>query len=254
MDVLIIKNETDVVIDKNIASVFRRHNIVEYKSPDDYVSVDDFYKVYGYACFYKSLTKIDIADISLTFVETKHPRELIKHLREVCNYTVTEKWDGIHIVEGNLLPIQIIETKNLPVTDNIWLKNLSNDLDVTSMDSIIAVPKDSVALSNKRGKAAQIKAYINALLQANTQIFQEVLKMGNAKTLEQVLEESGITVAWEARGEERGRDAGKVDEKREIVQNALQEGSSLEFVQRITGLDFDTVAKMQENLAVAGAR
>jgi hypothetical protein len=55
---------------------------------------------------------------------------LLKHLREVRKYTVTEKWDGIHIVEGDFMPIQIIETKKLPVDDNIWLKNLSDDLDV----------------------------------------------------------------------------------------------------------------------------
>jgi predicted transposase YdaD len=140
------------------------------------------------------------------------------------------------------MPIQIIETKKLPAADNIWLKNLSNDLDVKSMDSIIAE-------SNRQGKAVQIKAYINAVLQANSQIFQEVLQMGRAKTLEQVLEESGLTVAWEARGEERGEERGK----REIAQNALREGSSLEFVQRITGFDFDTVAKLQENLFAARA-
>ena len=42
---------------KNIGRIFRRHNIVEYKSPKDSLSVDDFYKVYGYACFYKSDVK-----------------------------------------------------------------------------------------------------------------------------------------------------------------------------------------------------
>jgi hypothetical protein len=235
MDVLIIKNEKNAVIDKNIASIFRRHNIVEYKSPGDYVSVDDFYKVYGYACFYKALEKIDFPDISLTFVESKHPRDLIKHLREVRKYTVTEKWDGIHIVEGDFIPIQIIETKKLPDADNIWLKNLSDDLDVKSMDSVIAE-------SIRQGKAAHIKAYINAVLQANLEILQEVTKMGNAKTLQQVLVESGITIDWEERG------------KREVARNALREGFSMESVQRITGLEFAAVAKMQENLATSEAR
>jgi hypothetical protein len=235
MDVLIIKNERNAVIGKNIASIFKRHNIVEYKSPGGYVSVDDFYKVYGYACFYKSHEQIDIADISLTFVESKYPQKLLKHLREVRKYKVTEKWDGIHIVEGDFMPIQIIETKKLPVADNIWLKNLSDDLDVRSMDSVIVE-------SIRQGKAAHIKAYINAVLQANLEILQEVKSMGNAKTLEQMLIESGITTDWRAL------------EKREIAQNALREGSSPEFVQRITGLEFEAIAKMQKSLAVAGAR
>ncbi len=28
--------------------IFRTYNIIEYKSPDDYLSINDFYKVYGY--------------------------------------------------------------------------------------------------------------------------------------------------------------------------------------------------------------
>ena len=48
IDVLIVKKERDVSIRKNIGRIFRTHNIVEYKSPKDYLSVDDFYKVYGY--------------------------------------------------------------------------------------------------------------------------------------------------------------------------------------------------------------
>lgn len=47
IDVLVIKNEQNRKIQKNIGRIFRKHNIIEYKSPTDYVSVDTFYKVYG---------------------------------------------------------------------------------------------------------------------------------------------------------------------------------------------------------------
>jgi predicted transposase YdaD len=103
------------------------------------------------------------------------------------------------------------------------------------MDSIITE-------SNNRGKAAQIKAYINAVLQANLEILQEVRKMGSAKTLQQVLVESGITVDWEAK------------RTVEIAQNALKEGLSKETVQRITGLDIDAISKMQAKSPVVAAR
>jgi len=87
IDVVIIKKSRDIVIEKNIASIFRKENIIEYKSPDDYVSVDDFYKVYGYACLYSALNKVDIKDLTLTFVESHYPRELLKHLQEIRGYT-----------------------------------------------------------------------------------------------------------------------------------------------------------------------
>ena len=65
IDVVIIKKSRDIIIKKNIASIFRKENIVEYKSPDDYVSVEDFYLVYGYACVYQSLNKVDVKDLPL---------------------------------------------------------------------------------------------------------------------------------------------------------------------------------------------
>jgi len=76
IDVVIIKKSKDISIKKNIATIFRKDNILEYKSPLDYVSIDDFYHVYAYACLYKVLNKIDIRDITLTFVESRYPREL----------------------------------------------------------------------------------------------------------------------------------------------------------------------------------
>ena len=56
IDILIIKNTEGYKVKKNIGRIFRKYNIIEYKSPDDYLSIDDFYKVYGYTCFYKADT------------------------------------------------------------------------------------------------------------------------------------------------------------------------------------------------------
>ena len=72
IDVL-VKKEKERRIRKNIGRIFRTHNVIEYKSPTDYLSVDDFYKVYGYACFYKSdvsnVDSISIEDLTITFCE-----------------------------------------------------------------------------------------------------------------------------------------------------------------------------------------
>ena len=53
---IVIKKNTDIPLRTNIGRIFRKYNIIEYKSPNDYLSIDDFYKVYGYACFYKADT------------------------------------------------------------------------------------------------------------------------------------------------------------------------------------------------------
>ena len=74
IDVL-VKKEKERRIRKNIGRIFRTHNVIEYKSPTDYLSVDDFYKVYGYACFYKSdvanVDSISIEDLTISvFIDT----------------------------------------------------------------------------------------------------------------------------------------------------------------------------------------
>ena len=84
IDVL-IKNEKHVKIQKNIGRIFRQYNIIEYKSPEDNLDIDDFYKVYAYACIYKADTeKIDLipaAELTITFVCYHYPRAMLDKLQ-----------------------------------------------------------------------------------------------------------------------------------------------------------------------------
>ncbi|MDR2471171.1 MAG: hypothetical protein LBD09_03560, partial [Treponema sp.] len=124
---LIIKKPKDTAIDKNIARIFRTDNILEYKSPDDYLSVEDFLKVYAYACLYAAITEgVDLSGVTLTFVENRHPRKLLDYLTEIRKYSVEETLPGIYTVTGDYLPIQIIEGKRLSEGENLWLKSLTN--------------------------------------------------------------------------------------------------------------------------------
>ena len=47
IDVL-VKNEKKVKIRKNIGRIFRQHNIIEYKSPEDHLNIDDFISLWLY--------------------------------------------------------------------------------------------------------------------------------------------------------------------------------------------------------------
>ena len=42
IDILVVKKRPDVVIRRQIAEIFRQENIVEYKSPTDSLSVNEF--------------------------------------------------------------------------------------------------------------------------------------------------------------------------------------------------------------------
>jgi hypothetical protein len=244
MDVLIIKKHRDIALDKNIAAIFRRENIVEYKSPGDYVSVEDFYKVYGYACLYASLNKTPVTDLTITFVETRYPRELVKHLREVRGYGVEEKGEGIYLVTGDIIPIQIIESKRLSAAENIWLKGLSDDLDVRDLTKVTAELYG-------REKGTPIGAYIQAIYQANPERLREVIKMSNgAVTLDQVLIETGLAGKWKAEGkaegEALGEARGEVLGVNKILRRALERGMPIEDIADLTGYTPQKITEYQE--------
>ena len=117
IDVLIVKKKGKQPIRKNIGRIFRKHNIIEYKSPEDYLSVNDFYKVYGYTCFYQSETKrvkeIPPEEITITFICNHYPQKLLEHLRQFKGIEVKKQEAGIYYLFGDSFPIQIGDCKGI---------------------------------------------------------------------------------------------------------------------------------------------
>jgi len=236
IDVVIIKKSRDIVIKKNLASIFRKENIVEYKSPDDYLSVNDFLKVCAYANLYAAITPgVDFADITLTFVENRHPRKLLKYLTGVRGYAVEKTSPGIYLVSGDYLPIQIIESGKLPEQENLWLRSLSKDLQASGLDSIL----DEI---RKHENEAQLGAYLNVLLRANTKAFMEAENMARRglPTLEEALEETGLLPIMIERGVKKGM-ARKALEIAKKMKNA---GRPLFEIEEFTGLPTETIEQM----------
>ena len=131
IDVLIKKKETQE-LKKNIGKIFRRYNIVEYKSPEDDLNIDDFYKVYAYACIYKADTEtvdfIPAAELTITFVCYHYPRTMLQKLQRDRQITVENMESGIYYLMGDAIPMQLIIVPRLSKTNNYWLNNLRNDL------------------------------------------------------------------------------------------------------------------------------
>ena len=178
IDVLIIKKRTDDVIHKNIGQIFRKYNIIEYKSPTDYLSIDDFYKVYGYTCFYKSDSKsiddIKITDVTVTFVCKVFPEKLANHLREVRGLGIEKMGAGVYYITKDIVPIQLLITSELSEDENLWLGSLTDDI-----QSVKTVEK----LSMEYGAHEQDELYksmMNIIIRANKDKFEEVSGMCEA--------------------------------------------------------------------------
>ena len=123
IDVLVIKKNTEDRILKNIGRIFRKFNIVEYKSPEDYLSIDDFYKVYGYCCFYKSQADkqngIKVDELTITFICSHYPRKFLKHLTSKRQIRIKKCDKGIYYLIGDIIPMQLIVTPKLSKEENL---------------------------------------------------------------------------------------------------------------------------------------
>ncbi len=69
-----------------------KDNIIEYKSPEDHLNIDDFYKVYGYTCIYKTevekVNQIPAEELTITFVCYHYPRQMLRNLQNERNINV----------------------------------------------------------------------------------------------------------------------------------------------------------------------
>jgi hypothetical protein len=74
----------------------------------------------------KPKTASDIGDLTITFVESRQPRKLAEHLEQVRGYVVEKSGPGVYSIKGDSIPMQIINTRELPVEENLWLAQLDN--------------------------------------------------------------------------------------------------------------------------------
>jgi hypothetical protein len=237
IDVVIIKKAGSATLKKNIAAIFREVNIIEYKSPEDYISERDFYKAYGYACLYASLEKIPIDNLTLTFAGSRHPKKLIGHLEKKRRFAVAEKSPGVYIVSGDILPIQIIDSRKLSADENIWLRDLDNRLDAHEYRRITNE-------AARHGGASELGAYLNVITRANKEILEEVLSMsGTTLTLEQIFEKTGVLARFETKYRSEGEENGKT----EIARNMVSMGLPFETIVSATQLDPEKIKLLYEN-------
>jgi hypothetical protein len=200
IDVLIIKKLKNIVIDKNIARIFKEHNIFEYKSPDDSLDLHDYRKTHAYKLLHSIQHKIDdIDDISVTMVTSQHPYKLLEYLSN--RYNMTSEQKGIYVIKHDIGLSQIVVSKELSEDQNIWLTHLNKELTVARLHRLLTV-------AAKHGKDSALETYLDVVAEANFQTLQETI-MG--KVMDQCLQELGLTDKWRAEGKVEGIAKGIVE-------------------------------------------
>ena len=246
MDVLIVRKEPGLTIQKNIGKIFKGHNIIEFKSESDYISVSDFHKVQAYGMFYISLNNVHPCDLTLTFVTRTRPLKLFSFLKDDLGCEVQEALDGIYYLNGygvGTIPIQIIVTERLPEDDNLWIKSLTRSIEDK------AIVEKILTKYQEHTKEANYDTYLKILLEANPAIFMEVFRMiDNAMLLKQemtkVFEEKGWIAEIEQKAEERAEERRNIN----LALEMLSDQESEEKIMRYSKLSMEKILELKTQL------
>jgi hypothetical protein len=171
MDLLIIRKKRNIIIKNSIGKLFRKHNIIEFKSPKDSLNYDTYVKTVGYACLYKAYEEhvgdIDMDDITLTFVRSAYPRKLIGQL-ERDGFKVSNPYEGIYYIEREgCIPAQVVLAGKVGDKENVWLRSLTDKIDEkTAREMVQATQK----LTNK-GDEDNAQAVMQVTVKANPNVY-----------------------------------------------------------------------------------
>ena len=246
IDVLVVKKKGEQPIRKNIGRIFRKHNIIEYKSPEDYLSINDFYKVYGYTCFYQSETKrvkdIPPEEITMTFICNHYPQKLLEHLKKFKGIEVEKQEAGLYYLLGDSFPIQLVIVKELSKEENYWLQNLRCNLKTG----------EEIQEVVRRYEQVKHKAYysdvMDLIVRANQKQMEEEKNMCEAlnELFAEELKEADLRGRKEGRKE--GRSVGQIEKLKELVQKKLAKNQSIEKIADDLVEDVEVIRKIVKEL------
>ncbi|MBQ8666121.1 MAG: hypothetical protein IJ526_04585 [Lachnospiraceae bacterium] len=173
MDMLIIKKSPNAVIQNEIGKIFRQHNVVEFKGSGDSLNIDDYHKVIGYACLYKSLGKhvneIPADEVTVTIMREAYPKELFGVLKK-SKIDIKEQYPGIYYLTGNVMfRTQIIVTRRLG-DKHAGLKILSEKAKEADVRSFLQEAKQA----KEPGDLQNIDAVLQVSKAANAKLYDEI--------------------------------------------------------------------------------
>ena len=174
IDLLVIKKDKDVQIANEIGRMFKGHNILEYRSPEDRMDIDSFYKAGAYASLYKAygetVDERKADDITVSLVREAKPDGLFRYFRE-HKVEVSNPYPGIYyVLDGVLFFTQVIVTRELNGKNHGWLKSLSDKLKKEEMEALLNRAR---SLSGKLERELA-DAVLEVSVKANREIVEEL--------------------------------------------------------------------------------
>mgnify|MGYP006968303720 CR=1 FL=1 len=188
VDLLVIKKRPGTVIKNEIGRIFKQHNLLEYKSPDDGFDIDDYYKVVGYACIYKSqgetVDAVPAEEVTVSIFREAYPREFIKKL-ESQGHCVEEKYPGVYYIKGQVMfDTQVIVMRELQ--KHSGLKILSKNAREEDIRSFL----EEVSGYTKQGDKNNADAVLQVSVMANKKLYEAIRRdLGMCEALKELMKD-----------------------------------------------------------------
>ena len=233
IDVLVIKKDKALKIEKKIGRIFKGHNILEYKSTTDNLTGNDYQKVVAYGLLYASFQNVDIDDITLTMVIPHISPIFRKYLLEKRGFELISVHDAITHINGDTFTIQIIEQSKLSSTESLFLSNIKKN-----------IPKEDIynILKNlsKQGRLDRKSRVIQMIIQNSFNNLQEVLDMESELTLDEAYRKLFKDSPLLAKDLENAKHSAMLD----VAKTMLSEGESIEKIVYYTRLSPDMIKNL----------
>ena len=177
VDLLMIKKIKDIILDIDIGRLFKTYNIIEYKSPKDGLTIDDYIKTVGYAYLYKGLgatvDAVPLSELTATIVRDTEPTELFKKIKSEGG-SIEEKYPGVFYITGVVgIPTQFILTSSLSKDFHTCLRVLSNKASEDDIKRFIEMTSEFTEPIDKENADAVMHVSINANREVYNKIREE---------------------------------------------------------------------------------
>ena len=224
-DLLVIRKNTDNIIDNDVARIFLRYNIIEYKNPDDSLSIDDLFKVLAYVCLYKAsgetVNEIPGDKLTATIVRESKPIALFREIRRLGG-TVEKTAEGVYHISGIIsVPVQIVVSGGLAGDVFASLRILSKKPKEADIKTFL---KQSSYFS-KPGDKMDADAVLQVSISANEKLYEEVMRrdLAMCDALRKLMAAEIEAEKELAREDERKRVQAEADQKIKHLQAEAEE-------------------------------
>ena len=175
-DFIVLVEEPGVHLDKSIFQIFRRHNVIEYKNPNDDLNERVLRKVTGYANFYIGLAEhaedIRSDEVTISVFREKRNPQMFRQMMDAGTLEADAVKGIYHVKDYTDLPYQIVITSELEGEEYAAYRVLSDKAKEADVKSLIVRGKDE----KNDVKRRHFRVLLGLVAEKNPEIVEDIMR------------------------------------------------------------------------------